>query len=246
MNGTFKTRVSNHETDRDSRKADYRIMQSFEICLFEVSKLFRISRSGFRISQAVSFVLFLLAFNPSPADAHLVNTGFGTFYDGVVHLFITPSDILVAIGLGLLAGLCGAAASRGVIVALPAAWLAGEMVGSIYPTAITLPWVTTLSFGIVGVLVALNATLPRTVMLILTCTAGLLHGFVNGSTMAAAGTNRLGMLGAALAVFIVITLITALVVSLRAQWSRIVVRVAGSWIAAVGLLMLGWLVKGQG
>ena len=221
-------------------------MQSLEICLFEFSKLFRISRFGFRTSQAFSFVVFILAFCPSPAEAHLVNTGFGTFYDGVVHLFITPSDILVATGFGLLAGLCGAPASRWAIIVLPAAWLAGEMIGSMYTAGISLPWLTTLSFGIVGVLVALNATLPRTVMLILTCTAGLLHGFVNGSTMAAAGTDRLGMLGAALAVFIVITLITALVVSLRAQWSRIVVRVAGSWIAAVGLLMLGWLVKGQG
>jgi hypothetical protein len=27
-------------------------------------------------------------------------------------------------------------------------------------------------------------------------------------------------------------------------WGRIVVRVAGSWIAATGLLMLGWAVRG--
>ena len=197
-----------------------------------------------RLSAILLFMtLFLL---PAAADAHLVNTGFGTFYDGVVHLFITPSDILVAIGLGLLAGLCGAAASRGAIIALPAAWLTGEMIGAIYPEVITLPWLTTLSFGIVGVLVALNATMPRTMLLLLTCVAGMLHGFVNGATMAAAGTDRLGMLGAAIAVFIVITLVAAQVVSLRALWSRIVVRVAGSWIAAVGLLMLGWLVKGKG
>lgn len=187
--------------------------------------------------------LFLL---PAAADAHLVNTGFGTFYNGVVHLFITPSDMLVTIGLGLLAGLCGAAASRGVIIALPAAWLIGEMSGSIYPTAITLPWLTTLSFGMVGVLVALNANMSRTVLLVLTCGAGLLHGFVNGATMVAAGTDRLGMLGAVIAVWITITLIAAQVVSLRAQWSRVMVRVAGSWISAIGLLMFGWLVKGTG
>ena len=32
----------------------------------------------------------------------------------------------------------------------------------------------------------------------------------------------------------------ALVVALRAPWTRIAVRVAGSWIAAIGLLLLGW------
>lgn len=191
-------------------------------------------------------VLILFLISPAVADAHLVNTGFGTFYDGVAHFFITPSDILVALGLGLLSGLRGAPASRWTIIAMPAAWLTGELLGSLYPAFITLPWLTTLSFGLVGVLVALNANMPRIILLVLTCGAALLHGFVNGSTMASAGTDRLGMLGAAVAVFVVITLLAALVVSLRTHWSRIVVRVAGSWIAAIGLLMLGWLVKGNG
>ena len=68
--------------------------------------LFMKQRAGLTIIL-LFMALFLL---PAAADAHLVNTGFGTFYDGVVHLFITPSDILVALGLGLLAGLCGAPA----------------------------------------------------------------------------------------------------------------------------------------
>lgn len=187
-----------------------------------------------------------LCLAPVEAHAHLVQTGFGTFYDGVVHLFLTPPDLLVAIGLGLLAGLCGSAASRGVLFALPAAWLAGEMAGSLFPASLTLPWLTTVSFGAVGVLVAVNANLPRALLVALACGAGLLHGFVNGSTMAAAGTDRLGMIGASVSVFLVITLSSALVVSLRANWTRVAVRVAGSWIAAIGLLMLGWLVRGQG
>ena len=38
---------------------------------------------------------------------------------------------------------------------------------------------------------------------------------------------------------------TAFVVQLRAHWARIAVRVAGSWIAASGLLMLGWSFHGS-
>jgi hypothetical protein len=38
--------------------------------------------------------------------------------------------------------------------------------------------------------------------------------------------------------------VSAGVVSLRAAWTRIAVRVAGSWVAAVGMLMFGWLVRG--
>jgi hypothetical protein len=33
------------------------------------------------------------------------------------------------------------------------------------------------------------------------------------------------------------------VVALRAPWARVAVRVVGSWIAAVGLLVLGWSLR---
>jgi hypothetical protein len=39
------------------------------------------------------------------------------------------------------------------------------------------------------------------------------------------------------------TLGSALVVSLKKHWARIVMRVAGSWVAAVGLLMSGWAMR---
>jgi hypothetical protein len=35
------------------------------------------------------------------------------------------------------------------------------------------------------------------------------------------------------------------VVSLRMPWTRIAVRVTGSWIAATGLLLLGWTLSGR-
>ena len=31
---------------------------------------------------------------PGQAQAHLMNTGLGPFYDGVAHLFVTPEDLL--------------------------------------------------------------------------------------------------------------------------------------------------------
>ena len=41
-----------------------------------------------------------------------------------------------------------------------------------------------------------------------------------------------------------LTVVAALVVPLRAHWARIAVRVAGSWVVASGLLMLGWSFRG--
>ena len=42
-----------------------------------------------------------------------------------------------------------------------------------------------------------------------------------------------------------VALAAALVVALRAPWGRIAVRVAGSWIVAIGLLLLGWSFRVQ-
>ena len=59
-----------------------------------------------------------------------------------------------------------------------------------------------------------------------------------------AGAGILGLLGIMAALFVFVTLVTAFVVALQRPWTRVVVRVAGSWIAAIGLLMLGWSRRG--
>jgi len=61
-----------------------------------------------------------------------------------------------------------------------------------------------------------------------------------GTAMAQPGLGALGLLGIVAAVFTLVALAASLVVPLRAAWARVVVRVAGSWIAAIGLLLLGW------
>jgi hypothetical protein len=52
------------------------------------------------------------------------------------------------------------------------------------------------------------------------------------------------LLGLLAALFVLVALVAAGVVSLHQQWTRIAVRVAGSWMAAIGLLMLGWALRG--
>ena len=63
---------------------------------------------------------------------------------------------------------------------------------------------------------------------------------MNGVEMATAGIGLTGLLGPVAMLFVCVSLVTGLVVSLRRSWTRIAVRVAGSWIVAVGLLYLGW------
>ncbi|MDH4180787.1 MAG: hypothetical protein OEV46_02170, partial [Betaproteobacteria bacterium] len=57
----------------------------------------------------------------APAHAHLVETGFGAFYDGLAHVAVTPADLLVVVAVALLAGQRGSRAARLALFALPLA-----------------------------------------------------------------------------------------------------------------------------
>ena len=199
------------------------------------------------LRQIGSFVLLsaicLLAL-PAAAQAHLVSTGFGPFYDGITHLALSPDDLLGVLAIALLSGLCGARHGRAVLFTLSATWLVGGLLGLQIDREISLPVVNTLSFLVVGGLVATDRKLPLALVAGLTLALGLLHGFLNGTAMAQAGGGMLALMGIATGVFVVVALVTAFVVSLRVAWARVAVRVAGSWIAAIGLLMLGWALRG--
>jgi len=179
----------------------------------------------------------------APAHAHLVETGFGAFYDGLAHVAVTPADLLVVVAVALLAGQRGSRAARLALFALPLAWLAGGLVGARWQGLAAWPLWTTLTFAAAGGLVAANARLHDAGVAALAVVAGALHGLVNGATMAPGGATPLALAGAVTAVFCATAILAAEVSALPAGWPRMVVRVAGSWIAAAGLLMLGWLLR---
>jgi urease accessory protein len=187
------------------------------------------------------FLALAVAMVASPANAHLVETGFGEFYDGIAHVAVTPSDLLVVVALALLAGQRGSTAARYAVFALPIAWFVGGFIGARWPALAAMPLLTTLSFGLVGGLVALNVKMRALGVAALAIGAGVLHGLVNGATMAPAGASSLALGGVVSAIFFVTTILSAEVTALPKGWPQIVVRVAGSWIAAAGLLMVGWL-----
>jgi hydrogenase/urease accessory protein HupE len=189
--------------------------------------------------------IFLLVW-PSPVHAHLVSTGFGPFFDGLTHLAMSPDDLLGVLALAMLSGLIGSRYGRAVLFTLTSAWLVGGLFGLQIPRELSLPIGNTLSFLLVGVLVAADRKLPLAVVAGLAVALGLLHGFLNGTAMARSGGGFTALLGISTGVFVVVTIIAAFVVSLRSAWTRVAVRVAGSWIAAIGLLMLGWTFRGVG
>jgi urease accessory protein len=198
-----------------------------------------------RVRSCLALAAALLAV-PSVALAHLVNSGLGPFYDGALHLLLSPGDLLGLLAVTLLAGLRGAKAGRWAVGALPIAWFAAGLIGLYGGVVFELPWASVLSLVVLGVLVAADSRLPAAAIASLAGLYGALHGLTNGSALAALGAGPIALLGIAGMAMVAALLVCAAVVSLRAAWTRIAVRVMGSWVAAVGLLMFGWLAQGTG
>ena len=195
-----------------------------------------------RILVQVALLLFA---TPSIAFAHLVNSGLGPFYDGALHLLLSPGDLLGLVAVALLAGLRGASAGRLTVLVLPITWLLGGLLGFSLPGTLALPWLSVLSFVILGALVAADVKLAPQLVAALAGLYGALHGVLNGVALAAIDAGPSALFGIVLTVFTIALLTSAAVVSLRVAWSRIAVRVVGSWVVAVGILMLGWLGQGN-
>src|SRR5271165_3151916 len=190
-----------------------------------------------------AFVVFALMMFALPGEAHLNSTGMGPFYDGLMHFLMSPEDIIPVLALALLAGLRGASYGRRALFTLPVAWFAGGLAGMTAATANPHPFVAAAWFLLLGGLVAADAKLSLRVTTALAALLGLYHGYLNGTGLGLSGASAAVLLGLIFAVFVLVALAAALVVQLHASWARIAVRVAGSWIAASGLLMLGWAVR---
>jgi urease accessory protein len=200
-------------------------------------------RAGPLQMRAFTVTLLAAALGCGPAEAHLNATGMGPVYDGLMHFLTSPEDLVPALALALLAGLRGAPYGRRAMFTLPAAWLLGSLFGfSAATTSGALG--TSFWFLLLGGLVVADAKLSLRSMTALGALLGLAHGYFNGTGMGLSVSSVTAALGLAAAVFVLVVLVAALVVRLRAQWARIAVRVGGSWIAASGLLMLGWSIRG--
>jgi hydrogenase/urease accessory protein HupE len=174
------------------------------------------------------------------AQAHLESSGMGPLYDGLMHFLTSPEDLVPALALAMLAALRGAAHGRRAMFALPAAWLLGSLFGLSAAAANAGALGAALWFLLLGGLVVVDAKLSLRSMTALGALLGLVHGYLNGTGMGLSVSAIVAVVGLAAAVFVLVTLFAAAIVPLRAHWARIAVRVAGSWIAASGLLMLGW------
>jgi hypothetical protein len=180
---------------------------------------------------------------PGSAQAHLVATGMGPIYDGVTHFGLSPEDWLPIAALGLFAGLRGPATSRLLLAVAPAAWMAGGIaaLAGLTPSAIVLSAGTAVMFLAIGGLLAANVETPRFQAAGLAAGLGGLRGLADLSGVALSLPHLGSLAGMAASVIVVFAVAASLTLALSRAWMVIAVRVSGSWLAASGLLLVGWL-----
>jgi hydrogenase/urease accessory protein HupE len=191
---------------------------------------------------AAGMIALGLALCPLPGHAHLIETGLGPLYDGITHFALTPEDLIPALALAMFAGLRGTEHARRVMFVLPGAWLLGGIAGTLAgaPALVIPAWLPLLALG--G-LVAADARLPPAATAAIAVLLGIVLGYANGYAMAQAGPGIRGVLGIAGTVFVATTIAAACVVAWQAGWMRIAWRALGGWVAASGLLLLGWSLR---
>jgi urease accessory protein len=198
-------------------------------------------RYWLRVWRNTGLAAVPLALAAGPASAHLVSTGLGPAYDGISHFLLSPEFVAPVLGLALFAGLRGPDHARRALFTITGAWFLSGLAGIAPPAGLESSLTTATIFLTLGGLLAADASLS---LMLTTLVAGVV-GLVGGamSTAAAGALPFTGLLGVTAAVFVITALVSSLVVPLRIAWMRIAVRVAGSWLAALGLLLVGWAIR---
>ena len=179
--------------------------------------------------------------------AHLVPTGLGPWGDGMARLVLQPLDLLLLVALVLLAVQNGRSWSDRLALVLPLSWLVGGLGGLLVGRELPLALPCAALVTAVGVLVTLGPALRLSerlgegFLLGGTAALSLLFGLVAGSSLAGHGGALQALLGGAVAIAVGTALLLMALDPPHPRWLALGLRVVGSWIAASGLLMLGWL-----
>ena len=179
------------------------------------------------------------------AQAHTNFPGLGEFASGFLHPLTTPLHLLVLLPLGLSLGQHAPLRIQGPAAVFAAGAAAGLLVtvidplGGFYP-----PWLIAVGLG-VGAGVALGVPLPAWVRLGTCAVAALMLGLDSGVEAATPAVATAKILAATWVSLVLCVVNAAFYASLlpEVRWVRIGVRVLGSWIVAIAMLMLAFALR---
>lgn len=201
------------------------------------------------MSQKIGWLalLALLAL-PAPAWAHELISRYGAFLGPAFHIFSEIDHLAAFAVVGLLAGQNTARVRTAGLAAFAAVLLLAMLAAQGLADAKAFDAVERLlsagSMLVIGVLVAIGWRLQVWQIVLAAGSVGVVHGMANGLAIAASPQLGLSILGAVLAACLIAALAAVLSTALQGPRARIAIRVLGSWVAALGLMLIGLALRG--
>jgi urease accessory protein len=181
------------------------------------------------------------------ADAHIVASRLGDFYTGALHPLTDLQDLVLWAAMGVLAGSLGVAKGRWLVLVFPLGLLAGLVLGRVFGVVSAGPAADAGMILVLGLLLAAAARVPTTLLCAIAFGLALMRGAANAGDLGPEADRLLFAAGLACAGYAAITLTMALTLTFRrpdagpaVAWRGIAIRAVGGWIAAIGLMMVGF------
>ncbi len=201
---------------------------------------------NFRLARVWIAAAMLFA-RVEAADAHIIAARLGDFYTGALHPLTDLQDLILWAAMGVLAGSLGAAKGRWLVLVFPLGLLAGLVLGRVFGVVSAGPAADAGMILVLGLLLAAAARVPATLLCAIAFGLALMRGAANAGDLGPETDRLLFAAGLACAGYAAITLTMALTLTFRrldggpaVAWRGIAIRAVGGWIAAIGLMMMGF------
>lgn len=185
----------------------------------------------------IGLVVFSVFAFSSPALAHSPIEGISIFYGYMLHTLVVPAHALLLVATSLLLGQQEIVLTRVGLTVLAAGFVTGLTISAV-GLASGSEWQHLLGALAVGGAVSLCWQAPLTVLAPLAAAVGFAIGVDSAPSEAPDDEKTLafaGLISGTLGLALVVSGLTA---GLTRGWQRIGVRIVGSWIVAVALLVL--------
>jgi len=201
----------------------------------------------------------LVLFCPNlPAIAHPQVAGDWAIVSGIEKFWVEPTELLLSLGLSSLAVQSAKQRTSTLLLLLPVFWIIGAVVGFYAPPILILNLVTTpgleiigknpsliLAIGLiaVGSFVALEQRMSKIWFQAFVIAEAICSGLINGLLLSGhpGGINDLA--GETVMIWLFVFFTVLVITKISASWINITIRIVGSWVAAAGLLLFGFLLK---
>ena len=184
-------------------------------------------------------MLFLiLSCMPLISEAHAISKTVGDFYGGILHTLLVMAHVFPLLALSIVAGQQGPKIAGKGLAFFLAALLAGAIVAFYTQPIMAVFYINLASFIVLGILAALSLRLPVWLFYSVISFFGFTHGYQNGMELHQTQSPVLFLAGLLAGGLILYAIMAAITISVKKEWFQIALRVIGSWVAAMGLMMI--------